>query len=218
MPGLLVRISSATIVPMMRKPFGKFALIWLGTGIAATAQVVSVSRLPMQQFDPIPPDEAIERAMETSSLTYHGAPFLAVMTISKPSEKNSPYEGTVEAYWADATHYRVTVNSRSFQQTRIVNGDAVEEQDVGDFYPGWLRNYALALLDPLHRAPLLRERTGFVAVGEGQMRSCLSRDDRPGGITDQMTWASIWCVLPGFQHSISHSIPASQASGPASGL
>src|ERR1035441_3265657 len=99
MPGLLVRISSATIVPMMRKSFGKFALIWLGTGIAATAQVVSVSRFPMQQFDRIPPDEAIERAMETSSLTYHGAPFHAVMTISKPSEKNSPYEGTVEGYW-----------------------------------------------------------------------------------------------------------------------
>jgi hypothetical protein len=145
----------------------------------------------MQTFDRIPADDAIDRALETSSLTYHGAPFHVLMTIAKPSEKNSPFEGTVEVYWAGSSQYRVTVATKSFQQTRIVNGDAVEERNTGDFYPGWLRNYALALLDPLHRADLFRGRPGLVAVGEGQMRSCLGRDDRPGGITDQMTWATV---------------------------
>jgi hypothetical protein len=113
------------------------------------------------------------------------------MTISKPSEKTSPFHGTVEVYWADASHSRVTVMSDGFRQTRITNGTAVEEDRTGDFYPGWLRNYALAILDPLHRSQLFSGLGGFVAVGEGQIRSCLSRDDRPGGITDQMTWGSI---------------------------
>jgi hypothetical protein len=167
------------------------AVLCLLSAVTATAQVVSVSGIPMQQFDRIRADQAIGQALKTSSLTYQGAPFHAVMEIGKPSEKNSPFEGTVDVYWVDSSHYRVTVTSKSFQQTRIVNGNAVEERNTGDFYPGWLRNYAFALLDPLHRADLFRGRAGFVAVGEGQMRGCLGRDDRPGGITDQMTWASI---------------------------
>jgi hypothetical protein len=168
-------------------------LVWMffGVAVAASAQIVSVSRFPAPQFDRIPADQAIQRALETASLTYQGSPFHALMAISKPSEKDSPFEASVELFWADAAHYRVTVTSKGFEQTHIQNGEAVEEQTKGDFYPGWLRNYALALLDPLHRADLFRGRAGFVAVGEGQMRSCLSRDDRPGGITDQMTWATI---------------------------
>jgi hypothetical protein len=176
---------------MMQKTLCKQVLFFLVTAIAATAQVVSVSRVPMQQFERIPADQAIEQALMKSSLTDDGPPFHALMEISKPTDKDSPFEGTVEIYWLNASHSRVTVTSKNFQQTRIVNRDAVEEQNTGDFYPGWLRNYALALLDPLHRAELFRGRAGFVAVGEGQMRSCISRDDRPGGITDQMTWASI---------------------------
>ncbi len=163
----------------------------LGLVTAMTAQVISTSKFPMQQFDRISSDQAIEQALETSSLTYHGTPFHALMVIGKPSDETSPFAGTIEVYWADSAKYRVTVTLKGFQETRIVNGDSVEEVDTGDFYPGWMRNYALALLNPLHRAELFRGRGGQIAVGEGQMRSCLSRDDRPGGITDQMTWATI---------------------------
>jgi hypothetical protein len=175
----------------MKISLGVLAVFCLGNSIAIYAQVSSVSRPPMQNFERVPADQAIQRALEASSLTYHGVSFHALMEISKPTEKGSPFEGTIEVYWADATHYRIAVGSKSFQQTKIVSGDALEEKNTGDFYPGWLRNYALALLDPLRRADLFRGRIGTVAVGKGQMRSCISRDDRPGGITDQMTWASL---------------------------
>jgi hypothetical protein len=175
----------------MRKLVYALAVIWFGTATLVPAQVVSASRSPMQQFDRIPADAALERALKTSSLTYDGAPFHAILVISQPDEKDSPFEGKIEIYWANAAKYRVTVTSKAFEQTRIVNGDRIEEQNTGDFYPEWLRNYARALLDPLPRAVDFRGRGGFVAVGDGQMRSCLSRDDRQNGITDQMTWAEI---------------------------
>lgn len=175
---------------MNRKPFS-LALTFFGTAIVACSQVMSVSRMPMQQFERIPADQAIERSLEISSLTFHGTPFHAVMEIEKPTEKSSPFEGIIEVYWENASQYRITISSKYFHQTRVVNGSITEEKNTGDFFPGWLRNYENALLDPLSRTELFRGRAGFVAVGEGQMRSCISRDDRPGGITDQMTWSSI---------------------------
>jgi hypothetical protein len=139
----------------------------------------------------IPSDEALNRALETSSLTYHGSPFHAVLVIDQPGEADSIFKGSIEIYWADAKKYRIAVKSKTFQQTRIVNGDKIKEQNIGDFYPVWLRNYVRALLDPLPRAQEFRERKTPVMLAKNVSSSCINRDDRPSGVTDQMTWASI---------------------------
>jgi len=136
-------------------------------------------------------DEALNRALATGSLTYNGSPFHASLVITVPKEKDSPFQGAVEIYWKGPNQYRVTVKTKDFQQTRIVNGESLEEQDTGDFYPAWLRNFARALLDPLPRGQEFRERKTPVMLGPNVSQSCVSRDDRPNGITDMMTWAQI---------------------------
>ena len=146
----------------------------------------------IQQAPKITADEAVARALEASSLTYHGSPFHALLVINQPSNPDSQFQGTVEIYWASATRYRVTVTSRPFSQTRIVNGDAIEETNIGDFYPSWLRNYFLAVFELLPRADEFRtDQKTPVMLGSNVSQSCVNRDDRPNGITDMMTWAQI---------------------------
>jgi hypothetical protein len=140
----------------------------------------------------VPADDAIRHALKTSSLTVDGTPFHAELVISKPSDKASPYKGTVEVFWKNGSTYRTVIDSPAFQQLRIVNGDQVEEHNTGDFYPNWLREYLTALLNPLPRPELFLPRPGNVVLGE-HMNTCMTHDDRPGGITNQLTWA-ILCI------------------------
>ncbi len=128
---------------------------------------------------------AIDRALKSSSLTEDGKPFRALMEIGT----TGPYSGQVEVWWLTPTNYRIAVTSPKFTQMKVVNGDQVQEKDEGDYYPRWLENFVLALVDPLSVANNFRG--GSVMVGEQFTRSCLRRDDRPGGITDQTTWGQV---------------------------
>jgi hypothetical protein len=83
------------------------------------------------------------------------------------------------------------VESRDFGQTLIVNGEKVMETNRGDFYPSWLHGFVLALMDPMPRLKDLRGRRESVAVGPQVNFACVRRDDRPGGITDELTWAQV---------------------------
>lgn len=145
----------------------------------------------IQSVDKISVDQAIGRALKSGSLTTEGSPFHALLQISQPGDASSPYTGTIEVYWAGPSRYRINISSKTFSQTRIVNGTDVEEHDVGDFYPTWLRNYELALLDPLPMAHDFIGRNAPVMLGQNISQSCVSRDDRTNGITDQMTWAQL---------------------------
>ena len=128
---------------------------------------------------------AIDRALKSSSLTEDGKPFHALMEIGT----REPYSGQVEVWWLSSTRYRLAIRSPKFTQLKVVNGDQVQEKDEGDYYPRWLENFVLALINPLPMASNFRG--GAVMLGAQLTRSCLGRDDRPGGITDQMTWGQI---------------------------
>lgn len=176
----------------MRKSLYFLATVCLSIQLASNSSAQSPElQQYIQSLNKIPSDEALNRALETSSLTYHGTPFHAVLAISQPNEKESKYQSKVEIYWLSATRYRIAVTSKTFQQTRIVNGEAIEERNSGDFYPAWLRNYVTAIMDPLPRAEEFRERKSPVMLGANISRSCVNRDDRTNGITDMMTWAEI---------------------------
>lgn len=153
----------------------------LGRGIAP-GQMTATPRIPA--------DEVFDRVLARNVLTFHGKPFHAVLEIAE--EKGDPaYTGAVELFWADSTRYRVHVTSPHFEQTLIVDGKKVQEDDQGDFYPGWLQNFVTALLTPMPRLADLRGRGLTVAIGQGIDFACVKRDDRPGGITDEMTWARV---------------------------
>ncbi len=134
--------------------------------------------------------EAMDRVQHNSSRTNQGKPFHALLTISDPKNPDSTFQSTIEIFWKSKKSYRTVIRSRAFSQTRIVQADQVEEHDTGDFYPPWLQDYLTAILNPLHLPNALQNATGQIFLGN-QMRSCQIHDDRPGGITNDLTHAMI---------------------------
>lgn len=133
-------------------------------------------------------DTALNLALKASSLTEEGKPFHAVLVIGTPG---SPFSGRVEVWWAASQKYKTVIASPAFSQTRIVNGTEVMETNAGDYYPRWLENFVLAILNPIPVVENFRRRPAAVMLGAKIVRSCLQRNDRPGGITDQMTWGEV---------------------------
>jgi hypothetical protein len=173
----------------MRKIAPIVVVLTLFAGIAAAQVTVHIQKAP--NLEHITGEEAIERAQKQNSLTTHGFPFHAILDIGEPDNSNSRYRASIEIYWKDEAHYRVTTKSDTYSETRIVDKTQVEEHVSGDFYPAWLRNFVTALLNPLPRAKNILTRPSAVVVGNPTFQSCLERDDRTNGITDQMTWAKI---------------------------
>lgn len=96
------------------------------------------------------PDSALERAVKLSSLTGHGAqPFHLKMTVSEPDNPKSPYSATIEEYWKSAKDWYQSISAPGFQQTVVVKDGQRSEQNVGGYYPIWLRNFVTAATDPL---------------------------------------------------------------------
>ena len=152
-----------------------------------------IAHAQRQPPNPILSDQAIDRILIQSSLTNGQTPFHALLAITGPTPA---YSGQVDVLWFAPAQYRLTLSSPTFHQVRIVNGDQVQEQNDGDFYPRWLQTFVEALLDPI---PLELFRGIAVTLPEAgsapstgmHLQPCIRRDDRPGGITDQMTWGSI---------------------------
>jgi hypothetical protein len=162
--------------------FRNLSLLSLLLAIPVSAQ--------MQPPPSISLGEALQRTQYNSSLTEHGKPFHTLLTISNPKNSDSAYQATIEVFWKDKKSYRTVIASRTFSQTRIVNGDQIEEHNTGDFYPPWLQDYLIAILNPLHIPSVFQSGSGQIFLGES-MRSCLRHDDRPGGITNNLTFANI---------------------------
>lgn len=146
------------------------------------------SNYPQIQSERVDSDVAIRRALKSSSLTEDGKPFHAVLEIG---DAKSPYRGRVEVWWAAPQKYKTITVSPAFSQTRIVNGTQVMESNSGDYFPRWLEDFVDAILDPVPMIENFRGHGGAVVVGPSIMNSCIRRDDRPGGITDQITWGIV---------------------------
>jgi hypothetical protein len=127
-------------------------------------------------------NDALDRALKTSSLTVQGKPFHAVMEIGTAGAE---YSGRVEVWWLKDSVYKVQIGSPKFSQVKVVNGDRVWEKDEGVYYPRWLENFVLAILDPVPDA------ANFKTEGPQVSQNCLKREHRPGGITDELTFEVI---------------------------
>ncbi len=166
----------------------RLRILTLSLILIAHTLIAQIPSVPQPPGDQVPTDEALDRALKKSSLTFEGKPFHAILDIGTAG---TPYSGKIEVFWADAHRYKSIITSPSFSQTRIVNGLQVSETNQGDFYPRWLEDFHDALLDPVPMIANFRGRGGAAFLGPTITRSCLQRDDRPGGITDQLTWGMI---------------------------
>ena len=124
-----------------------------------------------------------------SALTQGRTPFHAVLAITGPSPQ---YSAEIDLTWLAQHQFRLRIASPAFHQLRIVNGDQAQEQTQGDYYPRWLQTFVDALLDPAAQTAIFRNRAITQSSLPGPL--CISRDDRPQGITDQLTWGT-FCVV-----------------------
>jgi hypothetical protein len=134
----------------------------------------------------------LDKTEATASLTANGSPFHAQMKISG-AKREPQYEGSVTVDWVSSKRYRVEARGPKFRQVQIVEGDQVQEQHEGDFYPGWLHSFVTALLDPLFVKSLLLAPKASIGGSRSSNGSttklCVDRNDSVGGIRDDMTWS-----------------------------
>jgi hypothetical protein len=162
----------------------------------------------------------VKQVLRESVLVEGKQPFHLVLEIGpeamgRPHQRVAPASmtGSMEVFWAAPQRYRVVLKTPSFRQTKTVEGERVEEQDEGEFYPRWLDNFVKALLEPMpeKQMPKLLEKplTGVVSIrrvdkpwdqGLSSFRigqpaierpRCLETSDRPGGITEETSEARV---------------------------
>jgi hypothetical protein len=98
------------------------------------------------------------RAVQQSKLTLPGSnPFHLKAEIVETSDPTSDYQAKVEEYWVSPEKWRRTIESPTFSQTIVVNGDKFLEKDTGDYFPWWLNDLVTAMFDPLPNVPMPKE-------------------------------------------------------------
>jgi len=90
------------------------------------------------------------REIQHSQITLPGSPpFHLKAEIVETTNPFSQYRGQIEEYWVSPEKWRRTIESPSFSQTMVVNGDKILEKDTGDYFPWWLNDFVTAIFDPL---------------------------------------------------------------------
>ncbi len=99
----------------------------------------------------VPMGNAVEEAIKKGALTGEGArAFHIRVTVSEPENPQSPYQGTIEEWWAAAEQWRLEVTSKDgMRQTVVVSGGKRSEKDEGAYFPMWLRMFVDAVNDPI---------------------------------------------------------------------
>src|SRR5258708_2816294 len=116
--------------------------------------------------------DAGERALQQSKLTLPGSkPFHFQAVIRETTGPNSDYQAKIEEYWVSPTEWKRTIESQEFSQTLVVNGDAVSEQDKGDYFPYWLKNFVTAMMDPLPMMSALKQSNVQIQKLQGSEQS-----------------------------------------------
>jgi hypothetical protein len=126
------------------------AFVLLFSALCLNAQIKKTS---------VPLGDAIEKALEKSSLTKGDVrPFHIRMVIDEPENPQSPYQGTIEEWWASDQQWRRLVTGKEgLRQTVVVNNGAATEKDEGDYFPLWLSSFVTALFDPVPDGEAFRQ-------------------------------------------------------------
>ena len=95
--------------------------------------VVLLPQLSVAGANRVPVSKLLDQMIHRSTLAEPGGtPFYLKATITDKNDPKSEFNGTVDEYWLSPTKWRRVVKLRDFSQTRIVNGDQVYEENIGD--------------------------------------------------------------------------------------
>lgn len=145
-----------------------------------------------QEGKKVPFFQVAQHAVEQSQLTLPGSsPFHLKAHIAAAGSSSANFTADIEEYWLSPTKWRRTIQSATFSQTLVVNGETTSEQDTGDYYPFWLRDLVTAIFDPL---PMLQQLKSFhdlidVPSDSLQSNSCLNMNV-PAGVAPVKTTIS----------------------------
>ncbi|HET9365986.1 MAG TPA: energy transducer TonB [Candidatus Angelobacter sp.] len=94
----------------------------------------------------------VRSAVKRSTLDQPGTkPFhlKAALAPSRERDRDSGRTGEIEIWWESPTRFRREVRSPEFHQIEIVDGDHRWQKNEGDYFPDWLRQTAIALIQPI---------------------------------------------------------------------
>jgi hypothetical protein len=93
----------------------------------------------------------VKKIIERSTLNQLGTKPFHLKAVIAPSraDRGSDRTGEVEIWWASPTVWKREVRSPQFHQIVIVNGAKEWQKNEGDYFPEWLRETAVALVDPV---------------------------------------------------------------------
>ena len=97
-------------------------------------------------------EKMVRKAVEHSTLNQPGTkPFhlKAELAPSRESDRATNRTGTVEIWWASPTQWKREVRSPEFHQVEIVNGSSDWQKNEGEYFPEWLREISVALINPV---------------------------------------------------------------------
>ena len=98
------------------------------------------------------PEKLVKKAVERSTLNQPGTkPFhlKAVLAPSSDRDRGSNRTGEVEIWWASPTQWKREVRSSEFHQIAIRDGEREWQKSEGDYFPEWLREISVALIEPV---------------------------------------------------------------------
>lgn len=94
----------------------------------------------------------VRKAVEKSTLNQSGTkPFhlKAKVAPSFERDKGSNRNGEVEIWWVSPTQWKRDVRCAGFHQIAVVSGGNEWQKNEGDYFPDWLRNIAVVLVEPV---------------------------------------------------------------------
>ena len=94
----------------------------------------------------------VRKAVERSTLNQPGSkPFHLKAAISPSFERDKDIgrDAEAEMWWKSPNQWRREIRSRDFCQIEIFNHNQDWQKNDGDFFPEWLRETAVQLINPL---------------------------------------------------------------------
>jgi hypothetical protein len=115
--------------------------------------VAFVTVLGLPAFAPADaPVKAVKKSVLHSTLNQPGTkPFhlKAVIAPSREPDRGSNRNAAVEIWWKSPTQWKREVRSPEFHQIAIRNGANEWQKNEGDYFPEWLRETSVALIEPV---------------------------------------------------------------------
>ena len=119
------------------------------TRLVPTTLVFLSLSLPSSGADDV---QVVRKAVEKSTLNQPGTkPFhlKAKVAPSFERDRGSNRSGEVEIWWVSPTQWKRDVRCAEFHQVAIVSGGEEWQKNEGDYFPDWLRNIAVVLVEPV---------------------------------------------------------------------